>query len=1155
MKKNIMAKNLRQSIVKSLARYIAIVAIIALGAGIFVGLRTTKSDMIATGQRFMDEQNMFDLRLMNTYGWSVDDVKRISQLEDVVHAEGVITFDVVSQLGKSDAEYVFKLYSLPQQINKVYLLGGRMPKSPNECLYDGFHTSDSILGTKIFVSDTNSEDTLNSLNVRELTVVGYVGTPLYIDMSRGSTAIGNGSVSGYVYVPQEAFDVDYYTEIHITLPEKYKAYTSQYEEYVASFTDRFETDLMPIAMERYDYVMKEARKAYREGNKEYSNGLIELNNGKKKMEKELAEALKQLEDGEKELEDSRAQLEKAKVEITNGQQEIDQNRTMLTESKVTLANAKSSAFLQLSSAHSSLLANYKSVNDGIMQVDEGIRMIDEGLVQIDGGISQLESGLRQLQVMVSVTETMMGVAQSSVDRAYNALQAAKEFGGDDALLAELEATIVQLQNQLNGYQQDLNEMKSNQAEYTKQLEDLRVQRQQLVDQRNELLATRATLEDALLQIDAGFVEIQNNQVQAEREFAAAEAQIEAGEAELEKAQLELDKAKLEVENGTYKLREGEAELAKGWEDYYKGKEDAELEIADAEKELADAKIQLDDAREAINRMDEPDVFVLDRNTNPGYLAMESNSEIVEGVSAVFPAFFLLIAALVCITTMTRMVEEERTQIGTLKALGYGNGRIILKYIAYAGSAAIIGCGLGVLAGSVVFPLVLWEAYSTIMLLGDYFVLQIDWPLCFMVVGMYTAVTLLVTWYCCRMTLREVPAQLIRPKAPTSGKKILLEYIPLWNKLSFLNKVMLRNIFRYRQRLLMMMIGIGGCTALLLAGFGVRDSIVDIVSFQFEEITLSDVVIRFPEGVDETKKAEFMDDTAGYVDDVIFYHQSSKEMVYNGRVNDVNFVVAQDGVQKFMDFHFDREKVPYPQTGEAIISVGVAEKLGITEGDTIAIRDFDMKELTLRVSAIFENYVYNYVIVSPETVEAQWNEPAEVQMAFLTVPDYQDVHEAGAYIMDNADVVSVTVNSDIADQVGNMLEALDLIIVTIVICAGSLAVIVLYNLTNINITERIREIATIKVLGFNSKESAAYVFKENLLLSVVGSLFGLVGGVFLLEFIMSQIKVDMVWLPARLLPMSYVWSVILTMLAAVFVDFVLYFRLEKINMAEALKSVE
>jgi putative ABC transport system permease protein len=406
-----------------------------------------------------------------------------------------------------------------------------------------------------------------------------------------------------------------------------------------------------------------------------------------------------------------------------------------------------------------------------------------------------------------------------------------------------------------------------------------------------------------------------------------------------------------------------------------------------------------------------------------------------------------------------------------------------------------------------------------------------------------------------MILREVPAELIRPKPPTSGKKILLEYLPFWDRISFLNKVMLRNIFRYRQRLLMMLVGIGGCTALLLTGFGVRDSIGDIVDFQYRDVTHYDMEIRFEEGLDHQAMLDFTTATDRYVDSVIFAYQCNAELEFNGYSRDIIMICAEDNLSQFMDFHQGSHPITMPGRGEALLSVGMAEKMDVSVGDRINLRDPDLNEVEVTISGIYDNYVYNYIVLSPQTIADAWGEYPACQMAYLTVKAGQDVHVAGSKVSDQDGVMNVTICADVAEQVGSMLEALNLVVVTVVICAGLLAVTVLYNLTNINITERLREIATIKVLGFHATESAAYVFKENLLLSIMGSLAGLAGGYWLLTFVMSQIKVDVVWMPARLLPSSYGWAVALTMLSALIVDFVLYFKLDKINMAEALKSVE
>ena len=394
-------------------------------------------------------------------------------------------------------------------------------------------------------------------------------------------------------------------------------------------------------------------------------------------------------------------------------------------------------------------------------------MLQEGLPQLAEGLQQLELAISLKQMQLNSLKAMLSMAQGSLIP-------------NDSLVAELEAQVAAAQAELDGLNAQKTELETMQTEYTAQLEQLQIQKQELQTQRKELVATQRTLTDAMGALEDGMLEINSQQVQAENQFAAAEAELESAKIQLDTAQEQLTAAVEQAQAGMTELNKAQTELDGAFAEYEAGKMEAEQELAKAEAELADAHDKLMEGREAIDSMAAAEVFVLDRNSNAGYLALDSNSDIVAGVSRVFPAFFLLVAALVCITTMTRMVEEERTQIGTFKALGYRNGAIISKYLIYAGFAAVVGCGLGTVIGSVVFPTILWYVYGLLLHIPTPVVLLMDWQLCLAVVAAYTAVMLLVTWYCCRRSLREVPAELIRPRAPTSGKKIFLEYLFFWN---------------------------------------------------------------------------------------------------------------------------------------------------------------------------------------------------------------------------------------------------------------------------------------------------------------------------------------------------------------------------------------
>ena len=1157
MKKNAMRKNLTQSILKSFGRYLAIVMIIALGASMFVGLLMTKSDMVATGQKYMDEQNMFDLRLVSPYGWDLEHVEQVAQLEGVLEAEGLMYVDAFAGIGHSgDDSSVYRFYAMPQIMNKIVLRSGRMPAAPNECLADGYHNGEDIIGKQVQLTDVNTESTMDSFAQKTYTIVGLVSTPLYMDMNRGSTSLGSGTISNYFYIPAEAFDVDYYAEINITIPGKFDIYTDAYNDALDQMAEKLEPLVNPLVQDRFQIVKQEAMEAYEEGLAEYEEGLAEFNKGKE-------EALLELENGYKKLKDAENLIQSTQAQLADGQKQLDEAKETLRESeetleegKKTLQETKDSLYAPINNTLASLEMERLEILGNLQAIEAELQPIDEQLAQLNASIAENETRLNELNRLVPELDFQIASANTSIALTQGALNTAKIFPLLNAeLITQLEARLSELQSQRDALVAQREPLSAERSELNSLLEEPFAQRTQLQRQRAEVDARRQI-------VQAGYDTIMNSISVSEAakkllddQFASSEAEIAAGEQQIKDGWAQVKENEAKIANGWAQIAQGKKDIEAGWIEYEEGKATAEKELADAEKELAEAKLKLDDAFDTINSMTEGKVIILDRNSNVGYGSLDSASDIVSGVSRVFPAFFLLVAALVCITTMTRMIDEERTQIGTLKALGYSNWAIISKYRIYAGSGAIVGCGLGVLVGSMAFPAILWEAYKIMLYITPGIVLQINWLLCGIVVFAYTSVMLLVTWYCCRRTLQEVPAELIRPKAPDAGKKIFMEYLPFWPKISFLNKVTIRNIFRYRQRLAMMMVGIGGCTALLVTGFGLRDSIVNVVDYQFEEVTTYDLMVYFSEGQDQEAKDRFCQLTGDYTEDVMFYEQSSVEIDFDNQTKEVTLMAAGDDITRFVDFHAGEEQVSMPGVNEILLTVGIAENMGIHIGDTVILRNSDMEILELKVSGIYDNHVQNYGIIRPETIQSQWNRTSEDLMALVRVGDDQDVYEASGVITELTSVMNVAISRDFADMVSRMMQALDLVVVVIVVCAGLLAAIVLYNLTNINITERIREIATIKVLGFNSKETAAYVFKENLSLSAIGSLLGLGLGYLLLLFVMSQIKIDFVWFKAMVLPMSYVISVVLTMLAACIVDFIFYFKLEKINMAEALKSVE
>ena len=1155
MKKNAMRKNLQQSILKSLGRYLAIVMIIALGASMFVGLLMTKSDMVATGQKYMDEQNMFDLRLINPYGWDKEHVEAIAQMDGVVDAEGVLYLDAVADLGDQEGA-VYRFYEIPERMNIIVLRGGRMPERPDECLADGFAATDAIIGTQLQITKNNEETTLDAFVNKTFTVVGYVSTPLYMDMNRGNTSIGNGSLASYFYVMPEALDTDYYAEINVVIPGEFDVYTDEYNDAMELAAEKIEPLANELVTERVQKIRGEAMEEYEKGLREYEDGLKTYEEEKAKALQDLEDAYNQLVEAEAAIQANQGKLAQGEKELKEGKQTLAENEQALEEGRKTLEETKASLYAPVNSLISSLEPPRDSALQNLQAVEAELAPIDGQIAELNASIADKEAEYRELTAAASALDGQIMELNGRIGATQAALGAAQLFpliNGDR--IAALRAELDSLRAQRSEAQSKREALGPRISELAAQLEGPWAQRAQLQAQRAPIEARRLMAQQAYDLAQSSLDDAYGAKALLDEQFAASEAELAAGEQQIAEAKQQLAAAERQIASGWAQLEQGKKDVAQGWVEYEEGKLKAEEEFAKAEEELEEAKLLLDDALDTINSMDEGTVYVLDRNSNIGYGSLNSASDIVFGVSKVLPAFFLLVAALVCITTMTRMIDEERTQIGTLKALGYSNGAIISKYLLYAGSGAVVGCGLGVTAGSMVFPTILWEAYKIMLYITPDLVLEFNWVLCLAVVAAYTAVMLFVTWYCCRQALEEEPAELIRPKAPDAGKKIFMEYLPFWNKISFLNKVTIRNIFRYKQRFAMMLVGIGGCTALLLTGFGLRDSIVNVVDFQFENVTVYDMTVYFSEDQTKEQQDRFAKLTDDCVENVMFYNQISAEVEHGGCVKEIYLITADSKVQDFMNFEVDNEPLQMPGVNEVLLTVGVAENIGIKVGDQVIMRNADMEQLELTVSGIYDNHVNNYALIVPETIEAQWNRTPEKQMAMVQVGEDQDVFEASTVITNLSDVQNVSISQDLADMVGSMMDALDLVVWVIVVCAGLLAVTVLYNLTNININERIREIATIKVLGFNASETAAYVFKENLSLTVIGAGFGLGLGYLLLIFVMSQIKIDMVWFKPLIMWSSYVWSVALTLLAACIVNFVFYFKLEKINMAEALKSVE
>lgn len=816
----------------------------------------------------------------------------------------------------------------------------------------------------------------------------------------------------------------------------------------------------------------------------------------------------------------------------------------------------------------------KIVKDAQDELDEKKEELEEKRAEAEAELESAKQQLTDGETEISDGKNQIASAKTELSAKASELQSGKDALSSKA--AELESASQQISGQESA-------LAAKKAEYEQGLNAYLAAKQQVTDQRNSLEAAKAQLmentpgyEEMLAQIEAGLTEVAG----AEAELNAKNAELEAAAGQLSSAESQLAAAKQQIEDGKNALAAAEAELTDGENQLAAAKEQieekedqleaAETELADGllqyqekqsefDEQMQDADDQIADAQSKIDEIEKPETYVLDRNTNVGYVCLKNDSGVVKGIANVFPVFFFLVAALICMTTMNRMVEEQRTQIGVLKALGFSEGKIMGKYLFYSGSAAISGTLIGYVLGIHFFPLVIITAYGIVYKMGGiYYVSDLPLALVSLTVAVFCSVG--TTWLSCHKELKEVAADLMRPKAPKAGKRVFLEHVPfIWKRLKFLQKVSVRNIVRYKKRFFMMVIGISGCTALLVMGFGVRDSVVAVADQQYEEIQLYDIGVTLKDGkmpgeadlksLDSVLEKE---NAAG-----MYAMEKTIDLVTDKGTKSIHMVAVEnpDEVGDFISLHTKKqEPIAYPKEGEAVLSKKVAETYAVKKGDTILLRDSDNNEMHLKVTGICENHIYNYVYIAPESYEKQIGDVV-FKNVYVRLPDASDIHEVSAVLMKADGVTAVTVNSDMLSRISQMMSCMNYIVIIIIICAGALAFIVLYNLNNINITERVREIATIKVLGFYPKETASYVFRENMVLTAIGCGLGLILGKWFHRFVMGEIQIDMVSFNVQINAVSYLFSVLLTMGFAWIVNCMMTGKLERINMAESLKSID
>lgn len=911
-----------------------------------------------------------------------------------------------------------------------------------------------------------------------------------------------------------------------------------------------------------------------------------LESGKAQVEekaRELEEAKAQVEKKAQELENGRAQLEAGRAELESGKAELEQNRQTVTAVRQEL-EAKRADYETAKTALQQIEAQLGELQQQLTQTEEQIRQMEEALADAGLDTSPEYEALLAVKTQLETTIAGLQTQKETVQAGITEFEAGEKSVQDgEAQLAAAEQQIAQSEQQLNATEEVLKEGEVQLEAARQQITDgeaqLEASRQQLAAAETQLNAYRQQMADGEAQLNAARQQITDGETQlsqgrqeleqqksvleqskaqmesGEQQIAQTRQQLTEGEAQIAEARQTLADARAELEDGKAELAEKEQELADAKQEYEDGYAEAQPELADARQQIADGEQELKD-------LEKPEWYVMDREDVTSAKGFADDAERIDNIGQVFPWIFFLVAALISLTTMTRMVEEQRQQIGTLKALGYRDGAIAVKYLCYAMLATVTGAVIGVVIGEKLFPWVIMNAYGMLYLGLPEYLTPLNWEQGLLAILTSIACTGLATLFSCWREMRAKPSELMRPEPPKNGRRVLLERVTiLWKHLSFTQKSTVRNLFRYKKRFFMTVIGIGGCMGLMLVGFGLQDSITAIAKNQFVELfTYQAAVVVNSESKKQKdalrEQAEMFDGMGSTLE----MFAQNVELTAGDESMSAIMEVPQDPsvVDQFFTFRDRRSKESYefPEDGIAI-SEKTAKMLGVSVGDTIKVGEENKEGREVTISIIIENYVEHYIFMAPSLYESVWQETPDYNQILMKYEDTSDRYEEnlGQMMIEQDGVVGVTFVSDLEAEIDDMLQALNIVIVVLIVSAGLLAFVVLYNLNNINITERKRELATLKVLGFYDMEVAEYVYRENVILTILGILAGAGIGLALHQYIIHTVEVDMMMFGRTVFPRSYLFSGLLTLVFSLFVNYMMYYRLKKIDMIESLKSVE
>ena len=1208
--KNAMRKDFWREIQHTRSRFFSIMILVALSVAFLSGLKATAPDMKRTGDDYLDSLHLADIQLLSTLGLTDDDITSLRAQDKVEDAEGEYVIDAFASSGSLEA--VVKVLSLTGRgINEVLLRDGRMPERADECVVEENMLSLMNIAIGDRITLTPGDDLSDALAQDTYTVVGTVRSPVYLAVERGTSTLGSGTVKAYLYLPREAFTLDYYTAAYVRVSgaAEMTAFYSDYDDYIDDVIDELEPFGDARAQLRHDDLVDEATE--------------KLDDAQRELDDAKAEADEKLGDAQKELSDARKKLDDGWKDYYDGQQELRDARVELDDAKIELDDGEMQ-YLNGMEEYEDALDEYEKgrteYEDGLAQYEDGVKELESGEKELAAGRRQMESGESQLEELAkTVTDALAGTGSPYEGAPEKLLE---DLGrGDSAAIATTDSALNNMRAQLTGgivqAQSKIDEMQAQLVTVNAAIDQLsqippEYMTQEQAQALAEAQAAKTQLEAGIATAQATKAELEENLAQLNSisasslaaskrelddgwdEYYAGEAELDAGRKELRDAKKELDDAKTQLDDAPAQLADAKKELSDarkklddGWKDYYDGEEqyadgvkelsDAYTELTDGERDyrkglreyadgkaeadekIADAQEKITDARRKVADIDSCEWYIFSRSYNPGYTGFGQDADRMANLASVLPIIFFLVAALVCLTTMTRMVEEQRVQIGALKALGYSRLAISWKYIGYGLLPSVTGGVLGLVIGYILFPKMIFTAYQIMYQMPD-IELHAYTDISLFSVLAAVACTTVATLWACLATLRETPASLMRPRTPKAGKRVFLEYIkPLWKRMSFTYKVTARNLFRYQKRFWMTVIGIGGCTALIIAGFGMRSSLLFTMSRQYDELFHYSAQVTMADNVLTEERAaveDFLASDSRIVNYIPCAASSATAITSSYSTTAYVEVMESDEIGKAVDLFDFKTGEPITMADDGVyIDQKLSELLKVSTGDTFFLDGDTRGDVT--VAGVYEHYTGHFVYMTPAYYEQTFGvtDEANAYLLNFTSDDADTCNAVFEKLLDLSGVVSTSRMRDTQDTYTHSMERVDFVVVIIILAAAALAMVVLFNLSNINITERQRELATIKLLGFYDGEVSAYVYRENIVLTLFGILLGCFMGHWLHIYLVRSTEIDLMMFGRQTAPSAYVYAAILTALFSLLVNVLAHFKMKKIDMVESLKSAE